>query len=131
MHWKSFPQSLKFEVNLLDLLIQLNLLDFSVEFVTHHCDLTTYTLFSSNKVNIKSDQFTVFFFLFNNFLHYHAPFINPTREKSPTNYNYNALYLPPSIIKLELKRASKRSFFLLKAAVINARRHIQPKVVET
>lgn len=64
-------------------------------FLFNLLDLTIYTLFSSNKVNIKSDQFTVvfpFFFFFNNFLNNHAPFINQIREKLLTNFNYSALY---------------------------------------
>ena len=124
MNWKSFPESLKFsfKVNLLDLLIQLlNLLDFPVfQFVT------TYTLLSSSKVNIKSDQFTVAFLFF---LIISCTITRPSlirHVKNCSQITTTALSIdihhPPS---LSSSWKSKQTKLLPLKSAITARRHIQ------
>ena len=124
MNWKSFPESLKFsfKVNLLDLLIQLlNLLDFPVfQFVT------TYTLFSSSKVNIKSDQFTVvfLFFLIISCTITRLSLIRHVKNCSQittTAFSID-IHHPPS---LNSSWKSKQTRLLPLKSAITARRHIQ------
>lgn len=124
MNWKSFPESLKFsfKVNLLDLLIQLlNLLDFPVfQFVT------TYTLFSSSKVNIKSDQFTVvfLFFLIISCTITRLSLIRHVKNCSQittTAFSIDIHHLP----SLSSSWKSKQTRLLPLKSAITARRHIQ------